>query len=100
MFVESYEPGDKRVEEKAFYYTSYTLKTDRTDTISLGGYYLYKHFDVEANLETASSGLNWDILRYAEVLLTYAEAVNEASGPSAEAYEAVNQIRRRAELPD
>ena len=35
--------------------------------------------------------------RYAEVLLTYAEAANMAeSGPSAAALEAINQVRRRA----
>jgi hypothetical protein len=34
------------------------------------------------------------------VLLIYAEASNEASGPSAAAVEAVNKIRRRASLVD
>lgn len=99
-FVESYEPGDKRTEEKQFYYHYYTLKADRTKTINLGGYYLYKHFDVEANLNTASSNLNWPLLRYAEVLFIYAEAANEISGPSSKAYEAINKIRRRAALPE
>ncbi|MGX5818797.1 RagB/SusD family nutrient uptake outer membrane protein [Chitinophaga lutea] len=37
-------------------------------------------------------------IRYAEILLGYAEAVNEASGPSAEVYAAVEAIRRRAGL--
>ena len=37
------------------------------------------------------------ILRYAEVLLIYAEAANMAeNGPSARAYDAINQVRRRA----
>jgi hypothetical protein len=37
------------------------------------------------------------ILRYADVLLMYAEAANGAEGaPSPEAYEAVNMVRRRA----
>lgn len=99
-FVESYENGDKRAAEKQFYYTSFSLRSDRTKTRNLGGYYLYKHFDTEAQLSTTSSGLNWTMMRYAEVLLTYAEAENEANGPSAAAYEAVNAIRRRAQLPD
>ena len=99
-FVESYEKGDKRAEEKQFYYRTYTLRSDRTKTIDLGGYYIYKHFDTQAQLTTANSDLNWPLLRYAEVLLIYAEAANEASGPTAEAYEAVNKIRRRAKLPD
>lgn len=37
------------------------------------------------------------IMRFADVLLIYAEAANMAEGgPSAEAYEAVNKVRRRA----
>lgn len=99
-FVESYEAGDKRAEEKQFYFRTYTLSDDRSQTVDLGGYYLYKHFDEEAHLKTTSSGLNWSLIRYAEVLLTYAEAANEAAGPSPAVYEAVNQIRGRAELPE
>lgn len=99
-FVESYESEDLRIKEKEFYYTEYTLSSDRTDTIDLGGYYIYKHFDPVAHLATTSSGLNWTLMRYAEVLFIYAEAVNEVSGPSVEAYEAINKIRRRAELPE
>jgi len=99
-FVESYEKGDKRAAEKQFYYRTYTLSNDRSKTVDLGGYYIYKLFDTDAHLSTTSSGLNWTVMRYAEVLLTYAEAANEASGPTAEAYEAVNQLRRRASLPD
>ena len=99
-FVESYEKGDLRAQEKQFYYRSYTLSNDRSKVVDLGGYYIYKHFDTQAHLTTSASDLNWPLLRYAEVLLTYAEAANEVSGPTAEAYEAVNKIRRRAKLPD
>lgn len=98
-FVKSYEPNDKRVREKEFYYTNYTLRSDRTKTLELGDYYIYKHFDETANLATTSSALNWPILRYAEVLLIFAEASNEVNGPNEQAYNAVNAIRTRAELP-
>ncbi len=90
--------GDKRIEEKAFYYTEYTLKTNRSKTIDIGGYFLYKHFDVQANLLSASSDLNWSLYRYAELLLDYAETSNEISGPTTLAYEGVNAIRIRAGL--
>lgn len=99
-FVNSFEIGDKRAKEKQFFYTKYTLNSDRTITIDLGNNYLYKYFDVLAITSTASSGLNWTLMRYAELLLIYAEASNEISGPSDASYEAVNKIRRRAELPD
>lgn len=98
-FFNSYEEGDKRGDEKEFYFTSYSLQADRTDSINLGAPYLYKLFDVQANLETTQSNLNWTIYRYADVLLIYAEAVNEAQGgPTPEAYDAINQIRQRANL--
>jgi hypothetical protein len=40
-------------------------------------------------------GLKWQILRYSDVLLMFAEAENEISGPTAAAYNAINQVRRR-----
>src|SRR5690606_12806476 len=99
-FVESYEAGDKRAKEKEFYYRTFTLSSNRDVEVDLGGYYIYKHFDTEAHLSTTSSDLNWPMMRYAEVLLIYAEAANEVDGPSPQAYSAVNAIRSRAELPD
>ncbi len=99
-FVASFESGDKRAKDRQFFYNTYTLTTDRNTTIPLGGNYLYKFFDVQANTVTGTSGLNFPLIRYAEVLLIYAEAANEAGGPTAAAYEAVNKIRRRAELPE
>jgi hypothetical protein len=39
------------------------------------------------------------ITRYADVLLSAAEAVNEIAGPTAEAYGWVNQVRTRANVP-
>lgn len=42
-------------------------------------------------------GINWPIMRYSDVLLMFAEATNEVNnGPSAEAIDAVNQVRRRS----
>ncbi len=39
--------------------------------------------------------LKWQILRYSDVLLMFAEAENEINGPTALAYNAVNMVRRR-----
>jgi starch-binding outer membrane protein, SusD/RagB family len=41
---------------------------------------------------------NWPILRYADVLLMLAEAINEQSGPTGEAFGYLNQVRARAGL--
>jgi len=65
-------------------------------TTDLGFYHTSKYFD-----NTGSQGSrgdnNFNVLRYADVMLMFAEADNEVNnGPSTEAYEAVNKIRRRA----
>ncbi len=41
------------------------------------------------------SGLKWQILRYSDVLLMFAESENELNGPTTAAYEAVNKVVRR-----
>ncbi|MEJ7684547.1 MAG: RagB/SusD family nutrient uptake outer membrane protein [Segetibacter sp.] len=41
---------------------------------------------------------NWPVLRYSDVLLMLAEAINEQSGPTSEAYDYLNQVRQRAGL--
>ena len=43
--------------------------------------------------------LNYILFRYAETLLVYAESINELNGPTAEVYDAVNQVRARVNLP-
>jgi len=45
----------------------------------------------------ANSKVNFPVIRYAEVLLLYAEALNELNGgPTADAYAAINIVRARA----
>lgn len=45
----------------------------------------------------ANSKINFPVIRYAEVLLLYAEALNELNGgPTADAYAAINIVRGRA----
>jgi starch-binding outer membrane protein, SusD/RagB family len=48
----------------------------------------------------AAEGIDYAILRYADVLLSLAEAINAQSGPTAEAYALVNQVRDRAKVPN
>lgn len=44
------------------------------------------------------SAFNFILIRYAEVLLTYAEAQNEANGPDQSVYDAINQLRKRPDI--
>lgn len=100
-FVKSYEVNDKRAQEKQFFFTEYTKKGSSA-VVKFGEYALYKFFLVEAAGPggDANSDENWTILRYPEVLLTYAEAINEVNGPTQSAYDQVNLIRKRANLPN
>ena len=45
---------------------------------------------------TGATGINLPYLRYADVLLTFAEAENELNGPTLKAQEALKQVRNRA----
>ena len=48
------------------------------------------------SLQTNDYDVNWPIFRYAEVLLIYAEALNEINGPTQEAIDVLNMLRSRA----
>ena len=63
--------------------------------------YYGKFYDANGSIanNNGRTDLNWPIYRYAEVLLMFAEAENEANGPTADAYSAINQVRARAKLP-
>jgi hypothetical protein len=53
-----------------------------------------------SDLKSGQSEINYIVLRYADILLMYAEAQNEAVGPDASVYEALNEVRRRAGMPE
>lgn len=59
------------------------------------GYYCRKMLNNES---TGNTQRSLPEIRYAEILLSFAEATNEFSGPTQEVYDAVNVIRRRAGL--
>ncbi|HMP31942.1 MAG TPA: RagB/SusD family nutrient uptake outer membrane protein, partial [Saprospiraceae bacterium] len=42
------------------------------------------------------TGINWPMMRYADILLMFAEAENEINGPTAAAKEALSRVRQRA----
>jgi hypothetical protein len=67
--------------------------------MSQTGYNFRKLVDPTSNKEQIDSYANIILLRYAEILLTYAEARNEVSGPEASVYDALDAIRVRAGMP-
>lgn len=66
---------------------------------SYTGYYMRKFLDPSVNHQYDKQPWPWRQLRYAEVLMNYAEACIEL-GEDAAARETINQIRRRAGMPD
>ncbi|MCR8557768.1 RagB/SusD family nutrient uptake outer membrane protein [Mucilaginibacter sp. BJC16-A38] len=65
------------------------------------GYYLKKFMNDSYPIDnpwSVAGGQPWIYMRYAEILLNYAEAQNEAAGPDGTVYAAVNSIRARASV--
>jgi len=77
------------VESSKTYYTPLQMYTRRFAKFRL--YYCPLPFS-----NAGQSPINWPIVRYSDVLLMLAEAENYVSGPTALAYNCINQVRERA----
>ena len=86
-FIESYPTGDYR-REVSFFTSGKT--PDGRDTTFLPHIYKFRPTDRPGPFDD-----NWPIYRYADVLLMYAEALNELGQPD-QAIQYVNQVRARA----
>ncbi len=53
----------------------------------------------QGDLKDGQSETNFIVLRYADILLMYAEAQNEVAGPDQSVYDAINAVRTRAGMP-
>ncbi|KAF2330717.1 RagB/SusD family nutrient uptake outer membrane protein [Flavobacterium daemonense] len=103
---DKYQPGDLRRDWALYPFTFSSLpaKTTNVATLvqepvpattkfrSIGKYRRYYELGLK---NTSNTGINFPILRYSDVLLMLAEAENRVNGPTAIAYDAVNQVRRR-----
>ncbi|WP_421829601.1 RagB/SusD family nutrient uptake outer membrane protein [Larkinella sp.] len=87
--IAAYEPGDLRREVSLA--TSYT----NASGVRVDYNFIRKYRD--APVISGDSEDNWPVLRYADVLLMYAEALNE-TGNTAQALPFLNRIRQRAGL--
>ncbi|WP_207535381.1 RagB/SusD family nutrient uptake outer membrane protein [Desertivirga arenae] len=80
---------------------TYGRDINNTLTFTKTGYYIKRLWpETSRSGSTASALLNYVFYRYAEVLLNYAEALNEAEGPVGnDVKEKVDMVRVRAGLP-
>ena len=94
-FLGSFDPADIRRDVSIR--SSYTFPDGSTEDFEP---HVWKFFDPNAS-DPSDTDVNWPVLRFADVLLIYAEALNEVNnGPTQEAYNAINQVRSRAGVPD
>lgn len=93
MYGKTYNPAPL----KSAYPTGISTHGDATAT----GYGQQKWLDPKVDPQTDGWDMEGDykIIRYAEVLLTFAEAENELNGLSDAAFAAVNQVRARVGMP-
>ncbi len=82
----------KAMKVDAFQWTKGSKNTSKTG-------YNYRKM-VDPKFDIWHHKVDYPVLRYAEVLLTYAEAKNEASGPDATIFDALDLIRSRAGMPN
>lgn len=94
-FTNTIAATDKR---RSLILTSYVNTSNVTVDLSTGdNARSFKYWD-NATVGN-NSGTDVPVLRYADILLTRAEALNELSGPTAESLALLNQIRQRAGIP-
>lgn len=100
-FYFEFEDGDQRRDVSVCNYglllgstpTAYQLNTYAG--MGVGKYRI--NWKSERGTSDSKRDINWPILRYSDVLLMYAEALNELNnGPTAEAISAVKEVRMRA----
>ena len=62
------------------------------------GYYMRKYIPatILSSNHAGTAYRLWTIIRYAEILLNYAEALNEVQGPCQEVYDLLDAVRHRA----
>lgn len=91
IFAPHYTPGKFRRWEPANW-------DDVDDTDEKNEIEEYVLLTNETTVERNTSPIDFPVLRYSDVLLMYAEAVNAVNGPTPEAIAALDQVRQRAGL--
>lgn len=103
-FYNKFEPGDNRkwFSIAHFTYTSTGAKTmgllpvDENAKNNLKPGKWRREYETLLPKSPTTTPINMSLLRYSDILLMYAEAENEIKGPTADAIEQFNKVRRRA----
>ncbi|MEP6932141.1 MAG: RagB/SusD family nutrient uptake outer membrane protein [Flavobacterium sp.] len=93
LFYDIYAPADTRRDVS---YAKQLLNPSTGTLYTFPKPIFKKYLDVTNLGSPGNVAINFPLIRYADILLSYAEAINEKSGPTNDAYEALNQVKRRA----
>lgn len=95
-FYNSFEPGDKR---KDLIISSYINKAGATvSLLNSNNTRSFKYWP-DPNAISNNHGNDVPEIRYADILLSRAEALNELTGPNQESIDLIDKVRTRAGLP-
>ena len=94
-------PGDILPNDKVFNPLPNSTTGDAVGSsfvVSPTGFNIEKYVNKEDLAKPANSGINLILIRYAEILLTYAEAKIELNQLDNSVYDAINKVRQRSDV--
>ncbi len=101
-FYKTFDPIDRRLKMFVTEYTDTKGKLQKlledADGKPLDNARSFK-YTPDPNAISQNHGNDIPVIRYADILLSRAEALNELSGPNQESIDLINQIRTRAAVP-
>lgn len=102
MIINIYDDKTRFYPRRNAWYNAANIDVTGTSPslVNNGVGYLWQKYANETNNQLMSSTCNLILMRYAEVLLTYAEAKIELGELDETVYDAINQVRRRAGMPE
>ncbi|HKK46008.1 MAG TPA: RagB/SusD family nutrient uptake outer membrane protein [Balneolaceae bacterium] len=93
---DTYRKSQTMRETMPYYYASGSSNLVNQQ-VTLNRPFVVKYYYLDKNSGNLETNMGTPIIRYSDVLLTYAESLNEANnGPTPAAYDAINKVRARA----
>jgi starch-binding outer membrane protein, SusD/RagB family len=92
-FVNSFEDGDSRTD---LIVTEYTNTAGEHVQLLGNDASVPLKYEFDPNANGQNAGNDIPVIRYADILLTRAEALNEINGPTQESIDLINMVRERA----
>ncbi|MEM1121007.1 MAG: RagB/SusD family nutrient uptake outer membrane protein, partial [Bacteroidota bacterium] len=93
-FIDSFEPTDERLN---FMVQDFVSSATGETVQGYGNDQTFPHkYEFDPQSAGFQAGNDFPLVRYADILLARAEALNEISGPNQESIDLINQVRTRA----